>query len=240
MYTGNKMQQNIRDETSQVNHSEKKMLLKTFVCLLCSVTVALDSCLNNGSYLVKQEPKQLLLNPGETAIINCTLISAKEQKMKIFNFRKRFTKLMTIVANGTKYVNSATYRNRLKCSGQAPHFTLMLKNVTHDDSDFYLCDAIVGDFVDIIGEGTFIFVGKQEVTEKENETEEPNVNQASNSSKYIIISIIAGLLLLLLALFVFVRYYKTEKKNPNHNTYVDMTQTLRRNTMQNNNVYCHP
>lgn len=223
------------------------MLLKTFICLLCSVTMALDVCLNNGSFLVKQEPKQLLLNPGETAIINCTVDRGNDATIKVKNFffRKRFTKLMTIVVKSThtEYIHMK-YKNRLTYSGQAPHFTLMLKNVTHDDSDLYICDAILGEFVDIIGEGTYIYVGKQEVTKKENVTEEINVNETLNSPNhrvplYIIISITAGLFLLL-AIFAFVRYYKMEKKNNNHNTYVDMTQTLRRNTMQNNNVYYRP
>ncbi|XP_077315377.1 uncharacterized protein LOC143935411 [Lithobates pipiens] len=221
------------------------MLLKTFICLMCSVTMALDVCLKNGSFLVKQEPKQLLLNPGETAIINCTVNPGNNTVIKNVFFRKRFTKLMTIVVKTThinEYMSSEKYTNRLTYSGQAPHFTLMLKNVTHDDSDLYICDAIIGGFKAIIGEGTLIFVGKQEVTKKENATEELNVNETLNSSKhrvhlYIIISITAGLFLFL-ALFAFVRYYKMEKKITNNNTYVDMMQTLRRNTMQNNNVYC--
>ncbi|XP_073462349.1 uncharacterized protein [Aquarana catesbeiana] len=192
------------------------MLLKTFVCLLCSVTMALDICLKNGSFLVKQEPKQLLLNSGETAIINCTVDPGNDAtiKVKTFFFRKRFTKLMTIVVQSThiEYMHIVEYKNRLTYSGQAPLFTLMLKNVTHDDSDLYICDAILEGFKDIIGEGTFIFVGKQEVTKKENETEEMNVNETLNSPNhrvplYIIISITAGLFLLL-ALFAFVRYYK--------------------------------
>ncbi|XP_077315381.1 uncharacterized protein LOC143935412 isoform X2 [Lithobates pipiens] len=192
------------------------MLLKTFVCLMCSVTMALDVCLNNGNFLVKQEPKQLLLNPGETAIINCTVIP-KEFKVKDLNFRKRFTKLITIRSHNTEYMDKEKYTNRLTYSGQAPHFTLMLKNVTHDDSDLYICDAIIGEFVVIIGEGTYVFAGKQEVTKKENATEELNVNETLNSPKHqvqlyiIIIGITAGLFLLL-ALFAFVRYFKMVKK----------------------------
>ncbi|KAM5134935.1 uncharacterized protein ACMZJ9_017549 [Mantella aurantiaca] len=209
------------------------MLLKINVLLLlllCSATMALEKCLNDESYFLNQEPKMLQLSPGETATINCTVLSPKP--MNHVYLRKRFRKIMNIMTD--RFQVSPGYENRLTCTGQKPHFTIMLKNLTDEDSDLYICDGMVGEFEEIHGQGTLILVRKEEVIKEEHE-----IAKAYNPMNPVIIVAAASCLFIFLAIFVYVRYKTLKKKKGNQNTYMDMTQTLRRNTMQSANVYCH-
>ncbi|XP_072259910.1 uncharacterized protein [Pyxicephalus adspersus] len=206
-------------------------MLKIFFSLLFSINMALETCVNSKQNLLKQEPEKLQLYSGETTNITCTVTTVKATNMYL---RKRFTKIMTINTVTTEIQKD--YQNRMTCSGEPSNFTVTLANLTEADSDFYICDGLTADNNGIHGNGTLIIVGKQAINDEKNENETGEVHKPLNKTP-IIISVCV--FLIILVIFAFVVYKtKMEKKKGNQSTYVDMTQTLRRNTMQSTNVYC--
>ncbi|XP_073537299.1 uncharacterized protein [Phyllobates terribilis] len=209
-----------------------------FLSLLCR-GFAFDKCtiVNN----VLQEPKLLEVNSGEDAIINCTVTGWETLGV---NVRKRFKKILFIknICNGQMTMDE-NYRGRLSCSGDRSHFSVTLKNVTVNDTDIYHCDALTVKYTEICGSGTLLIVrppvakvlyeNKDTATEKNEQACQKNT---FDPIPYIITILV--MLVLCVAFSIYMKLKKTkEKQNANHNTYVDMTQTLRRNTMGNSFIY---
>ncbi|XP_063819673.1 uncharacterized protein LOC135057877 isoform X2 [Pseudophryne corroboree] len=133
--------------------SSTEMILKTFFLLLAPV-LALETCIKGASNVIKQHPKRIFVNSGETAIINCTV--TKQMQIIGIYLRKRFTRIMYI-NDSNKCILENNYEDRLTCSGSVTNFSVTLRNLTEDDTDFYLCDG-AGNTEDIYGEGTLLIV----------------------------------------------------------------------------------
>lgn len=72
------------------------------------------------------------------------------------NMRKRFLKILFI--QDMSSWKHKDYEDRLSLSGSTSNFRVTLKNLTVNDSDIYLCDAITMDNNEICSHGTLLIV----------------------------------------------------------------------------------
>ncbi|XP_069808223.1 uncharacterized protein [Dendropsophus ebraccatus] len=222
------------------NRSLNIMRTMLLLCLLCSLlcySFAFDRCIQANSNNIIQGPRQLEVNSGEDAVFNCTL---QGYHLKGANIRKRFKKILFVGRNGNHM--ETDYLDRLSLSGDLKHFSVTLKNLTVDDSDLYLCDALTVMNDEICGYGTLLIVHLPAAKDKDTENKEMAKTCSQDLSAHIAcLIIIAVLFVCCMALCVYMKHKgSNEKLNLNHSTYVDMTQTLRRDTMGNSYMYNRP
>ncbi|XP_040292246.1 uncharacterized protein LOC121004173 [Bufo bufo] len=210
--------------------SLKEMLLITFLSLVCC-SLAFDTCIGANKHKILQVPYQIEANVGENAVINCTV---RQPGTNGTNVRKRFEKIIFIGPNGSYKLPK--YNDRLSCSGNNSHFSITLKNLTVNDSDIYLCDTFVINS-EICAHGTLLIVRPpvgNVIHEDKSTTKEAETCTKNTFAPTPYIVTISAMLVLFVAVFVYMKLKKSkEKQNFNQNTYVDMRQTLRRNTMGN-------
>ncbi|XP_073411519.1 uncharacterized protein [Dendrobates tinctorius] len=214
--------------------------LTIFLSVLCC-GFAFDKCTGVNKENVVQAPYLLEVNSGEDAIFNCTVTGWQTLGV---NVRKRFKKILFInkTCNDKKPID-LNYKGRLSCSGNLSRFSVILKNLTVTDTDIYYCDTVTVKFTEICGSGTLLIVrppdAKVLFENKDTATKEKEQDCQKNAFDpvpYIIT--ILFMLALCVAFSIYMKVKTTkEKQNANHNTYVDMTQTLRRNTMGNSFSY---
>ncbi|KAM4034981.1 uncharacterized protein ACNLHF_021689 isoform 2-T2 [Anomaloglossus baeobatrachus] len=181
------------------------------------------------------------LNSGEDAVINC---SVKGYSIKGVHVRKRFKKKLFIKDKcPSNKAGDKNYNGRLSCSGDTSHFSITLKNVTVDDTDIYFCDTETVGHTEICGTGTLLIVHPpiENVIYENKDTVTEGKEQACRKDQFAPIPYIIAILIMFVLCVAFSIYMKLkkskEKQNLNHNTYVDMTQTIRRNTMGNSFIY---
>ncbi|XP_044155770.1 uncharacterized protein LOC122942299 [Bufo gargarizans] len=209
-----------------------EMWLITFLSLVCC-SLAFDICIgaNKHNNILLQVPYQIEANVGENAVINCTVHHPGTNGT---NMRKRFEKIFFIGPKGISV--HSNYRDRLSSSGNKSHFSVTLKNLTVKDSDIYLCDTLVK-FSEICAHGTLLIVRPPVgniIHEDKSTTKEAETCTKNTFAPAPYIVTISAMLVLFVAVFIYMKLKESkEKQNFNQNTYVDMTQTLRRNTMGN-------
>ncbi|XP_075701634.1 uncharacterized protein LOC142665765 isoform X2 [Rhinoderma darwinii] len=209
------------------------MKLTIFLSLLCS-GLGYDSCIKVNRENILQEPDRIELNSGGKAVLTCSVL---ESSTIGSNMRKRFKKILSIVNNSSSIDDD--YKDRLSNSGNSSHFSVTLKNLTVNDTDVYLCCALTMKYIEICSSGTLIIV--HEVTYKVKDTAKEEMEQGYRKNSFgptTYIITISAMLVLCLAVLMYMKLKKTkEKQNFNQNTYVDMTQIIRRNTMGNSFIY---
>ncbi|XP_066442353.1 uncharacterized protein [Eleutherodactylus coqui] len=211
------------------------MRLTIFLSLLCC-SFAFDLCVKENNLL--QEPNKIEVNSGGNVVINCTVNGYETHGIQM---RKRFKPIVYIDDKGNNI--SEDYKDRLSCSGNRSYVSVTLKNLTVNDSEIYLCDALTIKDTAICSRGTLLIVrppgGNIINEEKDNIKEERGQtceNKSVDPSPYVITTL--AVLLLCMAVFIYMKLKKSkEKRNCNQNTYVDMTQTIRRNTMGSSFIY---
>ncbi|XP_075033832.1 uncharacterized protein LOC142095024 [Mixophyes fleayi] len=205
------------------------MILKIFLSLLSSV-LAFQTCIDGVPKGITQEPKHIFVNSGETAVISCKV--SKQVDILGIYVRKRFMTIMYINKSNNLTVKS-NYKDRLTCSGTVSNFRVILRNLTEEDTDLYLCNG-----AEVFGNGTLIVV-RAPFDNATGNTQDKNPSNSSAHVPYIITAFI--LVILCVVSLVFLKYKSSkEQQSRNQNTYVDMTQTLRRNTMGNSSIYTKP
>ncbi|XP_068118348.1 uncharacterized protein [Hyperolius riggenbachi] len=215
----------------------KEEMILTYIALHCSVALALETCSKDYLNLINQQPLNMTYHFGETAVIICELTT--NENIKDIHLRRRFQRIISI-NNRNESMIPQQYRSRLTWSRIKSKFTIELKNLTDQDNDFYVCDGFTEDRKDIFANGTFLFVEKevQILMHGKDATVQNTDSKYSKQSWIVIVAIIiiTCVLLLCLAMYAFVKF-SASRKVRNQSTYVDMTQTLRRNTMGNANDY---
>ncbi|XP_056406088.1 uncharacterized protein LOC130297544 [Hyla sarda] len=213
----------------------RQTILLSLLCSLLSCSLTFDRCLSANRGNVLQQPYQLEVNSGESAVMKCTI---KEYRTKGANMRKRFEKILFIGPSGSTIATN--YEDRLSWSGDMTDFILTLNNLTVNDSDIYLCDTITLDTTEICSFGTLLIVRPQVEKAVYQDKDAANEEQICGKTSFSLISyiIIPALFVLCVVIFMYMKRKRTkEKQSFNQNTYVDMTQTLRRNTMGNSFIY---
>ncbi|XP_012808225.2 uncharacterized protein LOC105945257 [Xenopus tropicalis] len=204
-------------------------MLLISVTLCCLVSLAAPTCLSESAPGgINQHPRHILIQPGGTASISCIAT----ENVKGVNLRNRFTKMLFVNSKSKAFV----YNNntRVNLYGNVNNFTVTIKNVTEEDTGFYLCDGIGPDNKDLCGKWTVLSVA---VTAPCN-----NSSSASDSNKgenlHVILPVVILMYLPVLIFAVYKIYKRSQMKNrrqPLNSVYEDMTKTLRRNTMSSAN-----
>ncbi|XP_069510724.1 T-cell antigen CD7 [Ambystoma mexicanum] len=194
----------------------------SILLLLCSFSHTGEGC----EVKINQSPTFIFVSEGASITITCvTTVAGKQSGM---NVKRRHRELMYFNQKSQLFSRDGNeFSDRADVSGTSANLTITLHNLRKDDSDFYLCDCVVGEYIPtdhVCGGGTVLIVTGEEV----------NAWTWQNS----LLLTLAFVILIVCAVIII--KYKSKRKqgnwsrqedHPRNTVYEDMTRFSRCNTM---------
>ncbi|XP_063315249.1 uncharacterized protein LOC134614914 [Pelobates fuscus] len=200
-------------------------MLQIIALTIINLSLITANCCEDG---IIQTPKHIICKPGQSISITCSVESPEE--LEGVRFKKGEAVLLFIYKDNTNTSN-LNYAGHLEFYGIVSNFTVTLNNVTQSDADVYYCEGLTSK--KICGKGTVVTVD--------------NCSEHSSSASFDprLIALMFLVVISVLVHIILIIYQRRKCRNhviraPLNTVYEDMTQTIRRNTMGNNNCYANP
>ncbi|XP_065591674.1 T-cell antigen CD7 [Cyrtonyx montezumae] len=189
-----------------------------------TITVVVKAKTNG---IIGQSPLSVIAQQGESINIICTSESSNEGII-FFKTHMQLEKVLYVSSQNTVTISPA-FANRLECSNQEKKLVITLHNLQKNDTDLYMCAAVLKNFSLMMSEsGTMVLVEGGEQT-------------ACNISSLAIYPLIIVVVLLSSALICYIlhrvnmkKYFQKKKRNV---VYEDMSFSSRSNTLVRTNTY---
>lgn len=179
-----------------------------------------------SSGVIEQSPLSVHAQQGESINITCVLKSSNEdEEIMLLRLHRQLEKVLYVLSQNTTTI-SPTFANRLEYSKQEKKLVITLHNLQENDTDIYVCAAVLKNSSFSVSEsGTMVLVKGEKQT----------ACSISSLAIYIPIIVVA-LLLSALICFILNRINKKKfvQKRKIDGVYEDMSFSSRSNTLVRN------
>lgn len=127
--------------------------------MLYVIAINLSLFLAKSSGVIEQSPLSVHAQQGESTNITCVLKSSNgDEEIMLLRLHRQLEKVLYVLSQNTTTI-SPTFANRLEYSKQEKKLVITLHNLQENDTDIYVCAAVLKNSSFSVSEsGTMVLV----------------------------------------------------------------------------------